>query len=698
MNVGDKVFNERYGFGIILRDNGSDTVTVKFENNDSKYLLKTSSLKIIEAKKQENYEEETNKKSSEKNISVSLEDKADYNAPFYSKIESSVCSMLSKASPSIVLKYGTTFCAIPFPNIDNRLGILFFHDAVLAFLIDSTFNIDNFSCIENEIGKLIEKSEQVLRSRLMESLALRANNGLCFQFKFVVVFTNFKDTKSISCGSIFDANLENCNGRKLYNIFGNAESFFDEYKRTAILERLLTEYTTIGKAISYKKSEEVPENYGFPKNISANDLNLSSFALDEYQISLINKMKYGHYLFLANPGTGKSVLLLSKAYRLTNLYKKGIVLITCKNKNLENIYEKRSFLSGFWSRENLEISTFDKLVINILDANSISQSFSENRYEENLDSLYNALRSNRIRTKFKAIFVDEVQLFNSKMLDSLYLMLENPETSFFELYGDINQDVKSEKRDFMSPWRGTLCLPKFTGRTYKLQKNYRNTIEIGEYLNSIHDKIVEDLQYLGTKIVAEDYNIDSHCFRKGVKPIVYETKRDNFVYYLDKAIQSIKKEGLDYNDIAIIFPKQSFIQKKYYPLQWIEDYLNKKNIPCSRIFGKDFTKKKLISNADGIIISTIESSLGLDFKAVIVCGLYEYDYCFDSRNGKTVMFELPSICAIKNTPNNWIFVSSFSQYAKQFYTAASRARDFLYIICDSENISFKDDFILMGDK
>ena len=47
--------------------------------------------------------------------------------------------------------------------------------------------------------------------------------------------------------------------------------------------------------------------------------------------------------------------------------------------------------------------------------------------------------------------------------------------------------------------------------------------------------------------------------------------------------------------------------------------------------------RKRYSETNGVILSTIDSSLGLDFKAVIVTGLYPYNYVFgDNYYKKTI--------------------------------------------------------------
>ena len=79
----------------------------------------------------------------------------------------------------------------------------------------------------------------------------------------------------------------------------------------------------------------------------------------------------------------------------------------------------------------------------------------------------------------------------------------------------------------------------------------------------------------------------------------------------------------------------------------------------------------------GVIISTIESSLGLDFKAVILAGLYPYNYV--NVDGE-VVGEIKTWTSIKNMPENQ--QTAVQSQMRAVYTACSRARDVLYVISD----------------
>ncbi len=88
----------------------------------------------------------------------------------------------------------------------------------------------------------------------------------------------------------------------------------DECK--AIFERLAPEYTVVLKE---KDEVDVPEiTYDIPaesEEINGKEVEYRTFYLDDYQVSQINDMGRGHRVMLANAGAGRSVLLLSKAFK-----------------------------------------------------------------------------------------------------------------------------------------------------------------------------------------------------------------------------------------------------------------------------------------------------------------------------------------------------------------------------------------------
>ena len=144
-----------------------------------------------------------------------------------------------------------------------------------------------------------------------------------------------------------------------------------------------------------------------------------------------------------------------------------------------------------------------------------------------------------------------------------------------------------------------------------------------------------------------------------------------------KEISSKYKIG--YSDIAVLFPYKQHSLVKYYFMYWLTQALDKEGIPYSLITSSDdepFAKKKF-SETTGVVVSTIDSSLGLDFKAVIFTGLYPYNFVFGDKGHKV---EIKSWSTIKRMSDE--DQTKVQSQMRSMYTACSRARDVLYVLSD----------------
>ena len=152
----------------------------------------------------------------------------------------------------------------------------------------------------------------------------------------------------------------------------------------------------------------------------------------------------------------------------------------------------------------------------------------------------------------------------------------------------------------------------------------------------------------------------------------------------------VEKHHISYSDIALLFPYKKYTPFKYNFLYWIETGFRQNNIPYSLIISSDDQneKKTKYSKTNGIVLSTIESSLGLDFKAVVLAGLYPYGYVY--REDKTLK-KIDSWNDIKKLkPSEQ---ESVQAQMRALYTACSRARDALYVLSDIDSGTPMDDLI-----
>ena len=466
----------------------------------------------------------------------------------------------------------------------------------------------------------------------------------------------------------------------------------------AIFERLAPEYTiALGDNASVKAkevNEPLPVESGA---ITGKEVGYKTFFLDDYQLSMINDSSHGHRVLLANAGAGKSVFLLSKAIRCASLYKNKSVLLTCYNNNLADFYRTKLDCAGLANdpHRRLFALTFHKLVEKLFDVN-LHKKIDRYATDEQIQACISLVKSGRIKTRFHAILIDEVQIFTPLYLELCYTLLEKPSEGLFLMAGDLNQTVRAQSRRGDAPWKkidgGKL---DFTGRVKYVRRNYRNSPEISQFLNRLLIYMNSYLNRFNMININEfEYDIMSNgnsrnvalCVNNGIDRQQIQLKTIN-------AIQEIAgKYQIPYSEIAVLFPMREHRALNYHIQYWIRDALQDANIPFSLISTTENpSERSSYSNTNGVILSSIDSSLGLDFRAVVLTGLYPYSYIFDSEGRRKKLKGWDSVLSLSTDEKEEVKI-----YMRKIYTACSRAREVLYVLSDAESGTIIDSIIRSG--
>lgn len=469
--------------------------------------------------------------------------------------------------------------------------------------------------------------------------------------------------------------------RKEYN--PNFKSI-SEIEQKAIFERLAPEYTVVMNEVEQVKVPVVNTIHTEEEMlITGDELEYKTFFLDEYQVGIVNDMGRGHRVVLANPGAGKSVLLLSKAFKYAGMYKESNILLTCYNSNLADSYCFKRSCANFGEGSNLHIMTFHKLVKKIYEECLHEKCDSNIATPKEIQKCIDLVKSGQLKLRFKAIFIDEVQIFDPQYLELCYLLLEDAEDNVFLMAGDLDQTVRKKSHRGDVPWKKIAGVQlDFTGRVRYIKKNYRNSKAIGMYLCKMLEHMNNRMTMLDM-INFKEFEYDSFEIGENKTLAMKIITGINRMPITEQTVAAIKeiatKYNVSYSDIAILFPYKQHKLIKYYFLYWLETALDNADIPYSLITASlDGTfDRKRYSETNGVILSTIDSSLGLDFKAVIVTGLYPYNYVFgDNYYKKTIS----SWRTIKEMPDD--DRDQVQSQMRSIYTACSRAREVLYVLSD----------------
>lgn len=209
-------------------------------------------------------------------------------------------------------------------------------------------------------------------------------------------------------------------------------NFIEEKILNNIFQRLCPEITIARKFLLDGNETTSTGDEG----LDGSERSVVSYRLDASQINIINKIRKGDLLILACAGSGKSVLLISKCFKLASLNPNEEFLITCYNRNLNNYYQWAIAQAGFLNK-NVRCQTFFSLIISLLDRNHISKPQShyndpEDYYDELFKIANDALAQGRIKERFTGIFIDEIQIFKPQWYRFCFNLLKNksPEHHF----------------------------------------------------------------------------------------------------------------------------------------------------------------------------------------------------------------------------------------------------------------------------
>lgn len=488
-----------------------------------------------------------------------------------------------------------------------------------------------------------------IREKLEESRYLLDGRGkLKYDINIVLVFPNVEQGKAAE--GLLAPEIKFCEDNCLFSdgisvLRKQGKDYFSKYFAPIdelieddvnfIFQRLCPEITIPRKYIL----DEVASVSIHDDDLTDMDRAVQSYRLDNWQIDIVNRITRGNQLILACAGSGKSVLLISKCFKLASLNPSEDFLITCYNRNLNNYYQWAIAQAGFIDR-NVRCTTFYGLCKQLLESNNIVlptmyQGQEAEYYDRLFTRVNDALVNGQIKERFFCIFIDEVQIFKPEWYRFCFNLLKSKDdgSHYFVIAGDKSQDIKNNIKQGKAPWQGGGSqYPEYRGKTLPIETNYRNSKPINDAI----DRYVSYAKKIGTQL-GVDLSSDPELFlrgtayRPGNEPTLVELRdfsNEGEAKAICDSIKSLLKKGYSEVDIAVI------VYNKYAPYTtkgWKTSYYDL--LPdIKRIFYEEGWENPavLISGESsgstygsrrGVTIATIEGSLGLDFRAVILAGL-----------------------------------------------------------------------------
>jgi Superfamily I DNA and RNA helicases len=453
----------------------------------------------------------------------------------------------------------------------------------------------------------------------------------------------------------------------------------------SILQRLVPEYITIRvSVIADEDTKRGADNDLLV--VTEDDKAVKAFRLDEEQINIVNKINKGEQLILACAGSGKSVLLTAKCFKAATMNPDKKFLITCFNKNLHSLYTWFIDQAGLKAK-NVECLTFHKLCRKLLKNNGFYA--TGDNFERWVNDAIDRLKSGQIRDRYYGIFIDEVQEFDTEWYKFCFNLLENKESDdhLFVICGDKTQKLINQQQHGRAPWNAGEGYPNYRGgnKNIRIERNYRNCIEINEFINCY---VTSAKQYLFN--IQPDAELDPDMFLRGkslfhgqgvkLKHLRMKTSQGEANAIYDSMREIHDEGGIPYDEIAVIMYNGEY--KGFIP-GWNDNRYNlvtplaakfaSEDVPFCRMYDTDASWGSRYGEDGGVKLIKFLSTLGLDFRAAIVCGLVPfgvYDRTkavdWDKLRADEDEFEEK----LKSTQDN----------IRMLYVACTRAKEILHII------------------
>lgn len=554
---------------------------------------------------------------------------------------------------------------------------------------------------------LYSQTNNVITSKLISNKALVEKNGkLKFSINILYVFPALKREEVADAGdeSLREFTKNHCMFKEELQMvrtgLHDLEASFLTHSLTeestysfeinseninSILQRIAPEYVTIRvSSIADQETKAGADNELLV--VTENDAAVKAFRLDAEQINIVNKIRKGDQLILACAGSGKSVLLIAKCFKAATMNPDKQYLITCYNNNLYSLYTWFIDRAGLRAK-NVTCLTFHNLCKTLLLRNGYHAAHGD--FDGWVNSAIHRLNAGQIQERYYGIFIDEVQQFEPEWYKFCFNLLENKTTDdhLFVICGDKTQKLANLQRHGRAPWNAGEGYPSYRGgnKNIRIERNYRNCIEINEYINRY---VSNAKNYLLN--INQSMELDPDEFLRGKS--VFHGEGVTIKHLLDRSnqgeaqmvaesIRQIHDEyGIPYDEIAVIMFNKAYRKRfvgwnsKSYNLETpLMALLKQEDIPFCTMYGTDESWGARYGDDGGVRFISFQSTLGLDFRAAIVCGLTPLGEYNGTRN--------PNWEQLKTDEDKYQEMLKHAEDDIRFlYVACTRAKEILHII------------------
>lgn len=391
-------------------------------------------------------------------------------------------------------------------------------------------------------------------------------------------------------------------------------------------------------AIRYHLFPEVRISAEFKAPVPYQDQLLLSLhdikTMDLHQENLAKQIGDKNRLIRGVAGSGKTIILASRAKMLSKQNPEWKILILCYNISLANAIQQ---MINHMLNEPEDLFDFDPAVKKVQNQNIIVRNFHswlkndlKIREQQLPEFIEKIERKEAILPTYDAVLIDEGQDFEADWLRIVSLLI-NADTQSLLLVEDRAQTIYNRKRSYLQDTGLS-----FQGRSKVLSINYRNTQQIVKFAWDFYRKH----SMFKNKVVNRDLEGEiiapQSTKRKG--PEAGILKAANFFDEMRLAARQIKKlhqeRKVPFDEMLILYRVKR--THKYPIIDMIKRSLTNEGLPFYWITENDVSKRSFEKEDGKVKISTIDSSKGLDFRAVFIVNVDSMPFPLEENKEREV--------------------------------------------------------------
>ncbi len=428
----------------------------------------------------------------------------------------------------------------PFKGINTDLMYVKNNKILFVKFMDTSEEL--FSILDEELIEVMNEEFNLLRLKMAQH-----HNNISYNFVYIMPYVEIYDEYEFQ--EFVDNNIID---KKKLNQIIQKEISVDNYLKDENNEIELNMYILDICPEYYVLNNEMHINKDFKKiTFVSDDYEYSATMLEKNQIINSLSIKYGNNIFKGGCGTGKTTIMLSRAIKLARVYPQHRFIIFVSSKKLFNqLKEEIDIL--YKDNSNLEVHTLSSFLFKLAKKFNLIADYRmfKQDYEKYLNNLIKQAR-NVIKNKnmFKGIFIDEAECFKYEEINFISEFAYKTK-NIFDIYYCGALNVTNDLNIFKNKQ-----YIEYDQIIY-LDTNYRQTKSLVEFVNRFCENSNDYIKNLRPLIDNNIYSSTKPIHKQGQDPEIIkvsdlEEQIESILWEIDFLIN---KKGLNYCDIAIVYP------------------------------------------------------------------------------------------------------------------------------------------------